>query len=207
MYGPLSRYTRCYWDGAETAYAYDPDKAKALLDEAGWVEGSDGIREKDGQKLSLVGVVISSQELLEYLGPKLQAVGVDLKIELVPGPVQLERAIAGDFDLMFEHLSSVEPDVLYLVWYSENLKPGGWAWSRFKNDRVDELLDQTKQEADPDKRCELFVEVQQIVTENVPALPTVSNAVIYAMSSNVKGFQVGGAVRSYFYINNMYIEE
>lgn len=207
MYGPLSRFTRCYWDGAEEFYEYDPELSKSLLDEAGWVEGSDGIREKDGEKLSLVGVVISSQELLEYLEPKFREIGVELQIELVPGPVQLERAVGGDFDLMFEHLSSVEPDVLDLVWNSANLKPGGWAWSRFSNERVDELLNETKQVADPDERCELFVEVQQIVTENVPALPTVSTAVVYAMSSNVKGFQVGGAVRSYFYVNNMYIEE
>ncbi len=206
VHGPLTSYTRCYWDGAETAYPYDPEKSKQLLEEAGWVEGSDGIREKDGQRLSFVGVALSTQELLEYLGTRFAAIGVELKIELVPGPVQLERAIGGDFDLMFEHLSGVEPDVLYLIWHSENLKPGGWAWSRFKNDRVDELLDMTKEVADPDERCALFVEVQQIVTENVPALPTVSNAVVYAMSSDIKGFTVGGAVRSYFYINNMYVE-
>jgi peptide/nickel transport system substrate-binding protein len=207
MAGPLSKYTKCYWNGAEQAYSFDPKKANSLLDEAGWTKGANGIRQKGGKTLTLNAVTLGNQEIVEYLGTQFRNVGVELKIEVVPGPVQLQRAIDGDFDLMFQHLSGVDPNMMYLIWYSKNLKPGGWAWSRFQNDQLDDLLLKTTSTADPDQRCNLMVEAQKIVTANIPALPTVGVPVIFALAKKVQNFKPGAEVRSYFFMNNIYVEK
>ena len=69
----------------EAGLKFDVDGAKKLLDEAGWTEGEDGIREKDGEKLSIVFPVHSDDPTQEALAKALQqqqkAVGIDLQIE------------------------------------------------------------------------------------------------------------------------------
>ncbi|WP_194763320.1 ABC transporter family substrate-binding protein [Microbacterium sp. UFMG61] len=70
---------------AEAGLKFDVDAAKKLLDDAGWTEGEDGIREKDGEKLSIVFPVHSDDPTQEALAKALQqqqkAIGIDLTIE------------------------------------------------------------------------------------------------------------------------------
>ncbi|MGW8483596.1 ABC transporter family substrate-binding protein [Microbacterium sp. NPDC055903] len=72
----------------EAGWEFNPDDSKALLDEAGWTEGEDGIREKDGEKLSVVYPVWSDDPTQEALAKALQAqmkdVGIDLQIDIRP---------------------------------------------------------------------------------------------------------------------------
>ena len=207
VYGPLTKFTRCYWKGVEEAYEYDPEKSKALLEEAGWVDADgDGVREKDGQPLAMSIIVLHHQELAEYISAQFRTIGVDLKVELLTPPVQQDRALSGEFDLIYHRLRGYEPDQLHSSWYSENLFPGGWAWSRFQNDRLDEILLQTQASADPEERCELFIEAQQILTEYTPLLPTLGQPIFYAMHKNVKGFRITTQFGYQFYANDMYVE-
>ena len=76
-----------YKDSFKTAgLKYDPDEAKKLLDEAGWTEGDDGIREKDGEKLSIVYPIFGEDPTTEALAKSIQAqqkeIGIDVKIEV-----------------------------------------------------------------------------------------------------------------------------
>ena len=204
--GPLTKYTRCYWKGAEEAYRYDPERSKALLDEAGWrVNPRTGIREKDGRPLSLTIVMLHHKEIGEYLATQFRAIGVDLRVEVVPGPVQLQRAQAGQFDLMYQRLRSFEPDDLFSMWYSQNNYPGGWAWSRFQNATLDQILLRTQHTADPKERCRLFTEAQRLITEFALQLPTLDNPIYYALHRSVKGFKLG-AFGAWFFVKDMYIE-
>jgi len=72
----------------EAGWEFDADASKALLDEAGWTEGEDGIREKDGEKLSVVYPVWSDDPTQEALAKSLQSqmadVGIDLQIDVRP---------------------------------------------------------------------------------------------------------------------------
>jgi peptide/nickel transport system substrate-binding protein len=205
---PLTKFSRCYWKGAEDAYKYDPEKAKSLLEEAGWkVNSRTGIREKEGKPLAFTIQMLHHSEIGEYLGTPFRAIGVDLKMEVIPGPVSQQRAASGEFDFMYERLRHFEPDVLYSVWYSKNTPPGGWAWSRFQNDKLDEVLLKTQSTADPDERCKLFIEAQKMVTEFALALPTVDDAVYFAMPKSVKGFKLGVASGGWFFVNDMYVEK
>ncbi len=203
--GPLTKYTLYYWKGAEQAYTYDPAKAKAMLDDAGWkVNGSTGIREQNGKPLALTMIMLHHQEIGEYLAAQFRDIGVSLTPQVVPGPVQLQRAQSGDFDLMYERLRSYEPDILYDEYYSKNAVPGGWAWSRYQNADLDKLLLESQGTTDPMVRQTAFQNVQKLVTEQALALPTLDDPQFYAMPKSVKGFKLG-AVGGWFFVNDIRI--
>ncbi len=205
--GPLTRYSLYYWKGAESAYPYNPDKAKMLLETAGWkLNPRTGIREKDGKPLSLTMTMLHHKEIGEYLGAQFRAIGADLRVEVVPGPVQLQRALGGDFDIMYERLRSFEPDVLFSEFYSLNNKPGGWAWTRFQNNKLDEVLLKSQETSDPRLRAAMFTEAQKMITDLALDLPTLDDPQFYAMPKAVKGF-VLGATGNWFFVNDMYVEK
>jgi peptide/nickel transport system substrate-binding protein len=205
--GPLTKYSLYYWRGAENSYAYNPEKAKALLDEAGWkLNPRAGVREKDGKPLVLTMVMLHHKEIGEFLAAQFRTIGVTLKIETVPGPVQLQRVLSGDFDLMYERLRSFEPDVLFAEFYSKNNQPGGWAWTRFQNAALDDTLLKTQETSDPDARAKLFIEAQKMITEFALDMPTLDDPQYYAMRKAVKGFKLG-ATGNWFFVNDMYVEQ
>ncbi|MDQ0645780.1 ABC transporter family substrate-binding protein [Microbacterium murale] len=72
----------------EAGWEFNPDESKKLLDEAGWTEGEDGVREKDGEKLSVVFPVWSDSPTQEAIAKSLQAqmkeVGIDLQVDVRP---------------------------------------------------------------------------------------------------------------------------
>lgn len=201
---PASRY---YWEGGESVYPFDIEKAGEMLDQAGWTLGSDGIREKDGQKLQVTIVNAFIEDLGTIVQAQLLQAGVDAKIELVPGPVQLERATSGDFHLIFQHFAYTDPGVLDMLYNSKNAKPGGWSWTRFKNERLDEVLDQSSLTVDDEKRGELLTEAQQIIVENAIVLPLYGRYYHFVMAAKVKDFVVGPRARVDVWLNDTYVAE
>ena len=98
-YGPLNSVSPCYNPAVKSQYTYDPARANTLLDEAGWKQTSSGIRQArgvdgvpDGTPLQITWDALSRQALGEVLQAQLQQVGIDLKLKIVPGPVQLQMA-------------------------------------------------------------------------------------------------------------------
>ncbi len=93
--GLLTSKIACFYEEGAGSYYYDPEKSKALLDEAGWIlNESTGIREKDGAKLEIEGIAINPDRLaqLEYMAIKFKEVGVLLTPQLIPGNMQIEKA-------------------------------------------------------------------------------------------------------------------
>lgn len=86
------------WYNSAAEVAYDPEGAKRLLDEAGWTEGADGIREKDGQKAAFTLMFSSSdsvrQALAEDTANQLKELGIEVTTEGVGWDVAYDRAQA-----------------------------------------------------------------------------------------------------------------
>ena len=78
-----------------TKYSYDPEKAKELLNESGWVVGSDGIREKDGQKLVLKFLVSTPNEVNDILIPIMienyRRIGIEVVVEQMESKTLLQK--------------------------------------------------------------------------------------------------------------------
>ncbi|WP_293861576.1 ABC transporter substrate-binding protein [uncultured Alsobacter sp.] len=212
--GPLNNNHRCFWDGAGKMYERSADKAKALLEQAGWkaVSGKP-IREAqgvagvpDGTPLKIRYNVLHHKEIGEALQAQMRRAGIDLAVEVVAGPVQLDRVRKADFELMYERQRSPDPLILDQVWNSKWDQPGGWAWTGFKDDTLDTTLNKLRALPSIDERCAAARDAQKIIMENALMLPTLSDPVFVAVSGKVKGFQMG-AEGNWFFLNNVTLDK
>lgn len=211
--GPLNNNHPCFWDGAAKVYPADLGKARMLLDEAGWkmpasgqirtAQGVAGVA--DGTPLKVRYTVLHHKEIGEALQGQLRRVGIDLVVEQVAGPVQLDRVRRRDFDMIFERQRSPDPLILDQIWNSKWDQPGGWAWTGFKDAKLDATVEQLRALPTIAQRCEVAKEAQKIIMENAVMLPTLSDPVFFAMSPKVKGFQVG-AEGNWFFLHNTWLE-
>jgi peptide/nickel transport system substrate-binding protein len=162
-------------------YGYDPDKARALLDAAGWQQGADGIRHKDGKPLSLELATTSGNRTREMIEQVLQAqwrqIGIAIRIKNQPA-----RVLIGDttkhrnFDMaMFAWVGA--PENVPRAELSSHQIPSaenGWSGQNFdgySNPDFDKLMDAIEVELDPAKRFEMWRQLQTMYAEELPALP------------------------------------
>lgn len=184
----LSPNVEAYYNPDVTIYEYDPEGAAALLDEAGWVPGDDGIREKDGTKLAFTLTVIQGDtqrrpeaELAQqwYLD-----LGVDMQIEEVTDAVagmNEGRYDASLFNWVYGG-GNGEPDA------RDTLSTDGAAnHSSYSNPEVDELLLAGVKELDPEKRREIYGQIQAHVAEDVPFLFFLHPRGFSFFSNKIKG--------------------
>jgi peptide/nickel transport system substrate-binding protein len=210
---PLSNNHVCHWDGAKDVYPFSLDRARALLDEAGWkavqgqpirvAQGVKGVA--DGTPLKIRYNTLHHKEIGEALQAQYRRIGIDLAVETVAGPVQLDRVRRRDFDLMYERQRSPDPLILDQVWNSKWDQPGGWAWTGFKDATLDAHLDKLRALPSLADRCAAAREGQKIIMQNALMLPTLSDPVFFAMTNKVKNFQIGGE-GNWFFLNNTVLE-
>lgn len=152
-------------------YAYDPDAAAALLDEAGWSLGDDGVRvNADGLRLSFTCTTITGDQarrpIAEFAQQAFQEIGVEMLLEEAPVAAILEAMRSGEMDCSlfnWTYGGLIDPDA------STTLRSDGANnFSQFHNERVDELLDMGLLETDFEKRQAIYHEIQDIVAEEVP---------------------------------------
>jgi peptide/nickel transport system substrate-binding protein len=177
------------------------------LDQAGWKPGPDGIRVKDGKKLQISLVNSFTQELAPLVQAQMKEIGIDATIEQVPGPIQLERAASGDFNLLIQHMAYSDPGVLDMLYNSRNNKAGGWAWTRYLDPKLDQLLNDSDVTIDPQKRCDLLTQAQQIIAQNAIVLPYYGSYSIMVTNANVKDLNYGPRTTVEVWIQDAYVQK
>ena len=174
-YGPLWESTPYYSEAVESLYPSDPERARQVLDEAGWVPGGDGIREKDGQRLSLT---LTSTDFTTPFQETSQSLWREVGIELVLQPMTVAasfEAIANsEVNSAPQAWVSSDPVVLTNLFHSDNIE-GGFAWSKFSDERLDELLVAGEGTIDEEERANIYAEVQAIIMENALLVPYFGN--------------------------------
>jgi peptide/nickel transport system substrate-binding protein len=194
-------------------FPYDPDKAKALLEEAGWVEGTDGIRvakgamyAKDGTRLSLELQGYTNFEPIqrteEFVVENLKAVGIEARIQnydfsIIFGSYedQSPRKI-GDYDmLIFDRGFTVEPQAYNTNAYlSSNIpspeNPGGGNYFRWVNPEVDAALEKAGSDFDIAVRKEAYCELGRLVTTDLPQVYLYVFQDGYGFADNLTGYSV-----------------
>ncbi|MDX6743125.1 ABC transporter substrate-binding protein [Actinocorallia sp. A-T 12471] len=173
--------------------SYDPARAKSLLDAAGWTPGPDGIRVKDGEKLTLKTVWFNNvavfKPALELLQQQLKDVGVDLaltELQVSQFPALLK---SGDFDAFWGgNYNRADPDALRTL-YSTRLNNA----YRIPATGLDALLDRQAAEADPARRADLVAEAQRLIVENAYVVPVVDQRTVLGVSAKVHDLAFAGS--------------
>jgi peptide/nickel transport system substrate-binding protein len=198
-------------------YAYDPAKAKALLEEAGWKPGADGIRRNAaGERLSFDFQTTAGNKLRELIQQVLQSqwkeAGIDVVIKNEPartlfGPTLSHREFQG---LALYGWSSGIGDSPLSILTSSAIPSGenGWGGSNYPgyaNPEFDKLSAAIETELDPEKRRVLWASVQKLYAEDLPVLPLFFRAEPYAIPKWLKGLvPTGHSDNSTNWVENWY---
>ena len=190
--GPLCANTQGYSSDVKGLYPYDPDRAADLLDQVGWIDvDEDGIREKDGQPLTLEAYLMGwgyVPEVAQIMQEQLRAVGIDMQSSVVAYPAALEAGRKGKHNLIPFSLSSSDPDVLRTFFESGNANTG-FNWAKVRDARIDELLAKGLSTMDAAKREAIYAEVQQRVMEQALIVPIRDYVNINGVSTQVRGLR------------------
>ena len=158
---------------------YDIERAKTLLDEAGWKDtDGDGIRDKDGKPLSVDFIIYNSRAELPIYAEAVQAdgkkIGFDIKVKTVDYNLLDKIGINGEYDLLISNIITAntgDPEI-YLNWYWRTNKDGDnqQNGSGYSNPEYDAKCAALAVEFDPAKRRQLMIEMQQILLNDAAAL-------------------------------------
>lgn len=185
---------------------YDPDQARQILEEAGWVDtNGDGIREKDGLELKLTWA--SNQRSLrarvrEVGQQQLREIGIEIEIISLPSDVYFgsygdgSPVAMGEFD-MWEHSNNTawpDPDVVQwtCVEISSDDNPSGVNDQGLCDPELDRLFNEQARTVDFEARRELYYQIQQIIHDNVYWLPMWHDPDLYALSPRFKNARIAG---------------
>ncbi len=177
--------------------AFDTNKAKQLLDQAGWTVGADGIRAKGGRKLTLVMIVgfptpEIHRPLPELVQAQLKAVGIDMKIETTPDSASYTaRLKAGTGDLWAEIGNQNDANPCFLpdlLFYSKGT--GDYAKLFAPGAKFDGFIDGCRSAVSVgDVQKNATQAMQVIIDEEHIVVPVAGIFRIYAMKKNVQGFE------------------
>ena len=174
---PIYR-NRPEYDQTIEPYPYDLNKARLLLDEAGWKDGDgDGLREKmiDGKKVTMeFSILLNSgntarKQMSLMFSNALRKIGVKVNPSSLEWAVFLDRLDKHEFDAYIGGwaMGVLEGD-MYQIWHSNSIEAGGSNYVSFSNKRVDELIEAIRGEFDYDRRKEMSKEIQRIIHEMQP---------------------------------------
>jgi peptide/nickel transport system substrate-binding protein len=172
------------------AYPFDAGKAKALLGEAGWQPGADGIRTKGGQRLEIVlnaieygGGTDPTAQLIQSL---LHEVGIDVKIKAQARPPWYEDnyRCATHGPVMF--LRATDPDGVFSLFHG-SLVGANFNWSCVKNPKLDALLEQGRRESDQSKRRAIYLSIAKMALDEALTVPLVDELSVWAYQAGVQG--------------------
>lgn len=172
-------------------YTYDPEKAKALLKEAGFVPNSDGILERDGKPLKFEIITNQNKEREKsavLVQRRLKAIGIDVKIRAIEWASFISRFIkTGDFDVVILGWSlGLDPDQ-YSIWHSSQQGGDKFNFIGYGNPKVDKLLEQGRTELNPDKRQAIYHAFAKELLNDSPIVYLSAGYGLSAIHKRVKG--------------------
>jgi peptide/nickel transport system substrate-binding protein len=189
--GPIQPLSNAY-EKDVTIYTYDPARARAMLDSAGWKPAADGIRAKDGKRLAFTLITQSGFAIRENVSQALQKqfrdVGIDASIRLIDGTSISSVWFKGDFDAMLHWWQSGADPEITLFFAADRTPPAGRNVNYFRDDSLTTMLyasDRTANEAD---RIALLKQAQRRVAMLVPELPLYNTSKVDAVPARLQGF-------------------
>ncbi|GAA3869987.1 ABC transporter substrate-binding protein [Leifsonia kafniensis] len=194
--GGVSQSTPGYSQAAADAYSYDPKKASALLDAAGWKPGADGYRQKDGTTLSVVlpygaGSIINADGASILQGVQEQAKAAGFQVKLVPVPQSAffagEYSTPEERDIAAGYWTAVTSGILWINWRANTTETPNYNNSAFYNDpELEALITAANNTVDVDAQNALYGQAQEYIADHALSIGLYDRLSTLAVSPSLK---------------------
>ena len=189
-FAPVPRDSDAYPKSGIDEYAYDPQKAGQLLDEAGWKLGNDNYRYKDGKKLSLVytGVANNANDSMKTAAmiENYKSIGIDLSTKFYDWASYLNTVKTDENVQLYGYATNMYPDI-----YKCGLLLKGGALvndGHYNNPDYDKLLETARVESDADKASEMYQQAFQLINKDCPIIFMNDYTTPWVINKRVKNF-------------------
>lgn len=185
---PSSPILWSYTEEDINPYPYDPEKAKQLLDEAGWTVGADGIREKDGDKLRInyLGSKSPNTDIFIAVAKEnYQELGVDFVPEQFPDfNTLVSKVNSGDYDMASFSTTIISDPSQGVERFIKGETKG------YDNPRIEELYAQGLATGDVEERKAIYHEMFKILNDELPIMFTNYTKSVIAINGRIDGFEL-----------------
>ena len=185
-----------------TKYEFNVDKANEMLDKAGWVKGSDGIRAKDGKKLKYVfqtSINQPRQKTQAIVKQACQKAGIDIEVKAVTASVFFSSDVANpdtyphfytDLQMYTVNMTQPDPEVFLRQFLSDEVATKENKWqgrniTRWQNKEYDETHKASQTELDPVKRAALLIKCNELAVNNQVVIAVVARPGVVAMNGKL----------------------
>jgi peptide/nickel transport system substrate-binding protein len=185
-----------------TKWEFNVEKANQILDAAGWKRGSDGVRAKDGKKLSFVyqtSINAPRQKNQAIVKQACQKAGIEVELKSITASVYFSSDVANPdtyskfyTDIQMYNTTMTEPDPGFFmnqfVSTESATKDNKWQGrniTRWKNEEYDKLFKEADSELDPVKRAALFIRMNDLVCTTPVLVPIVNRPKAQAVSNKL----------------------
>jgi len=187
-------------------YKYNLNQAAALLTDDGWADSDgDGIRNKGGQKLSIRFQTAANpirQEVQRIIKNSLEKIGVEVEVKIIDNSIFLGTDVnnlnnvqrfSADMQAFPWNSLSPDPGIFLQFWTCAQVAQKANNWSGFNSSRFcsadyDKLYEQSRIELNPEKRREILMKMNDMLTEDVVLLPLVDQARVSGVNPHITGF-------------------
>ncbi len=161
------------YDPTIAPWPYDRKGAEALLDEAGFRRGPDGVRRRGKERFAFTLLLGAGSELqrqiTEVIQQSYRAAGIEMSIRPMEWAAFASKVDAGDFDAaILAYSLDPNPD-LSVYWHSSQKAPKGWNTVGYSNPKADALMDRLRTTFDRAEARRLYSELLRIIHEDEPA--------------------------------------
>lgn len=194
-----------YYNPDLPKHEYNMETAEKLLDDAGWELGSDGIRAKDGIKLSFINSTTAGNHIREqvqqYLQQSFKELGIEMKISNLPPAVMWgDYWMMSQFDSVvvgINFLTGADPDTSDYMRSTSSAAKGGAGQNtwQYANPTVDKLLEEGGTIFVPEERKKIYFKIQETVRNDLPLLPLFQYATVRGHKAGVDGVEPNINVR------------
>lgn len=192
----------------KSRFDHSPSKAEQLLDDAGWKVGSDGIREKDGQQLTVTFPVSTNQSvpaersLFQQIQASEKAVGFKVVLDELDLSSWYAALAANEYDVVSAPYTKVGPDVLRILYDSASIEPAPSGYfanlAQLDDPAVDRLLEQAARTSDADERADLYEQAQKAILASDTVLPLYDQQNHFLVRSAVHGIRTTSVSTPWF---------
>lgn len=194
-FGPFQPQHWAYDPAIE--YDHDPDAAVAALEDAGWQEGPDGVRERDGEPLAFTYVHGSSPldtNAALFIADAMRGLGMDVELEVVEDFADRNERLTEGAVTSGRPGNAFDPELdVYNAFHSDNIEGLGTNRSRIDDAAVDDAIEDGRASVDRDERREAYSRLQVALQDHGGVQYLVQRDYQMIVSTDVQGLNPGAA--------------